>query len=950
MARSRRQQLFLLLVFLSVAGSRITSADTNPQDAAALRSLMKNWKNLPSSWGKSNDPCDSNWDGIVCDGNSGNSRVTSLNLFGMSIRGTLGDEIGSLTELRVLDLSSNRDLGGPLTAAIGKLVKLEYLVLVGCSFNGFVPSELGSLSQLKFFSLNSNKFTGSIPPSLGKLSEVTWLDLADNLLTGPLPNSRDNGTGLDQLLKAEHFHFNQNMLQGFIPDSLFNSSMHLKHILFDRNRFTGPIPASVGVIPTLEVLRLNDNGFTGQVPLLNNNQSKLHVLMLSNNKLSGPIPNLTGMTSLENVDISNNSFVPSEVPSWFTDLENIITLTMQSVGLSGQVPQKLFSFPKLQHVVLKDNQLNGTLDMGNNISKTLDLIDIGNNKITSVTVYNSFKVPYLKLEGNPLCNGSLLSDTMPCTGQRTAPPTPPLLFDVQCTNPFIETIVFRAPSFGDVMEYLPQLHNNLSITLSSCTPNRLGLVPYSNDDEYLNVDIRACPVNQKRFNYSQVLNCFNLTLQTYKPPEIFGPYFVKAHPYLFHDKASRAVLIGVVTASVLLVVGLTLVGFYAVRQKKRAQKLVSINNPFASWGSMGEDIGEAPKLKSAKFFTLEELKLCTNDFRKINAIGEGGYGTVYRGKLPDGQLVAIKRSKEGSMQGGLEFKTEIELLSRVHHKNLVGLVGFCFEKGERMLVYEFIPNGTLNEALYGMKGIQLDWSRRLKIALDSARGLAYLHDHANPPIIHRDVKSTNILLDEKMTAKVADFGLSLLVSDSEEGQLCTNVKGTLGYLDPEYYMTQQLTAKSDVYSFGVVLLELIVAKPPIYENKYIVRQVKTALDMEDRMYCGLKDVIDPVLQKMGGLLGFPRFLKLALQCVEEVAADRPSMNSIVREIEVIMQDNGLTPGSISTSSSFSIDSTTVKVGPKYPYSGTSTSSSTTLDSRAFEYSGVFPSSHGSLKS
>lgn len=244
----------------------------------------------------------------------------------------------------------------------------------------------------------------------------------------------------------------------------------------------------------------------------------------------------------------------------------------------------------------------------------------------------------------------------------------------------------------------------------------------------------------------------------------------------------------------------------------------------------------------------------------------------------------------------------------------------------------------------------MDWSRRLKIALDSARGLAYLHDHANPPIIHRDVKSTNILLDEKMTAKVADFGLSLLVSDSEEGQLCTNVKGTLGYLDPEYYMTQQLTAKSDVYSFGVVLLELIMAKPPIYEKKYIVREVKMALDMEDRLYCGLKDVMDPVLQKMGDLLGFPRFLKLALQCVEEVAAERPSMNSIVREIEVIMQDNGLTPGSMSTSSSFSIDSRTMKVAPKYPHSNASTSAMTfDMDSRAFEYSGVFPSSHGSLK-
>lgn len=932
----------LLLLFLCAAGLRIASAGTNQQDGAALRSLMKKWKNVPSSWGKSNDPCGAKWDGVSCDGNG---RVTSLNLFGMSMSGTLGDDIGSLTELRILDLSSN-NLDGPLPAAIGKLLKLEYLALVGCGFIGPVPSELGNLSQLKFFALNSNKLTGSIPPSLGKLSNVTWLDLADNQLTGSLPMSRDNGTGLDQLVKAEHFHFNYNMLEGSVPESLFNSTMHLRHILFDRNNFTGPIPASIGGIPSLEVLRLNNNGFMGEVPPLNN-LTKLQVLMLSNNKLSGQIPNLTGMSSLENVDISNNSFDPSNVPSWISDLTNIITLTMQSVGLSGQLPQKLFSFPQLQNLVLSDNQLNGTLDMGNNISTHLDVVNIQNNKILSVIVYNSFSVKNLMLEGNPLCNGSLLSDTTPCTGQQTEAP-PQLFLDAQCANPFIETMIFRAPSFDNVLEFLPELENNLSSQLNSCTPNRLSLIPYSNEDAYLNVNIKACPVNQKKFNYSQVLNCFNLTVKTYKAPEIFGPYYVKAHAYPFHDKTSRAVLIGIVTGSVFLVMGLTLVGFYALRQKKQAQRLASINNPFASWGSMEEDIGEAPKLKNVRFFKLEELKLCTNDFREINAIGAGGYGRVYRGKLPDGQLVAIKRSKEGSMQGGLEFKTEIELLSRLHHKNLVGLVGFCFEKGEKMLVYEFIANGTLSEALYGMKGIQLDWNRRLKIALDSARALAYLHDHANPPIIHRDVKSTNILLDEKLTAKVADFGLSLLVSDSEEGQLCTNVKGTLGYLDPEYYMTQQLTAKSDVYSFGVVLLELIVAKPPIHENKYIVREVKMALNMEDRTHCGLKDVMDPVLQKMGGLLGFPQFLKLALQCVEEVGTSRPSMNSIVREIELIMQENGLTPDSVLASSSFSIELATTKVAPKLPYSSASTSSTAfDMDSRAFEYSGVFPS-HGSL--
>ncbi|KAM0874362.1 hypothetical protein ACQ4PT_037471 [Festuca glaucescens] len=908
---------FLLLVLCLFAGSRITAAATNPQDAAALKSMKKKWSNLPKSWTKksSNDPCDQ-WDGVIC---NGNSRVTLLNLFGMSLKGTLSDDIGSLTELRVLDLSSNKDLGGPLTPAIGKLIQLTHLVLIGCSFSGTVPNELGNLAQLEFFALNSNKFTGSIPPSLGKLSKVTWLDLANNSLTGRLPNSRDNGAGLDQLLNADHFHLNQNLLEGPIPENMFNSSMRLKHIFLDRNRFSGNIPASIGVISTLEVLRLNDNNFTGQVPPMKM-LTKLHVLMLSNNKLRGPMPNLTDMNGLQNVDLSNNSFTSSGVPSWFTELKDLMTLTMQSVGISGKLPQELFSRTNLQHVILSDNQLNDTLDMGNNISKDLDLVDIRNNNISSVTVYGTLNYTNLKLEGNPLCTESLLSGTMLCTDQLTEPPIVYPTFNVQCKNPFVETIEFRSPSFGNVNKYIDELHKNLSGTLDNCTPNKLGLVPYTGD-AYLKVELKACAVNQKRFNYSQVLNCFNLTLQTYKPPEIFGPYYVDAHPYPFHDKVSRA-----------------------------ARKLVTLNDPFASWGSATEDIGEAPKLKSARVFTLEELKLSTNDFREINAIGAGGYGTVYRGKLMDGQFIAIKRSKQGSMQGGLEFKTEIELLSRVHHKNLVGLVGFCFDKGERMLVYEFISNGTLSESLYGIKGVQLDWSTRLKIALDSARGLAYLHDHANPPIIHRDVKSTNILLDAKMTAKVADFGLSLLVSDSEEGELCTNVKGTLGYLDPEYYMTQQLTAKSDVYSFGVVLLELIVAKPPIYEKKYIVREVKTALDMEDSTYCGLKDVMDPVLLKLGGLQGFPRFLKMALQCVEEVGPDRPSMNNIVREIEMIMQDHGITPGSVSTSSSFSIDSTTKKFVPRFPYSNTSTSSTTfEMDSRAFEYSGGFPSSQGSLQ-
>lgn len=178
------------------------------------------------------------------------------------------------------------------------------------------------------------------------------------------------------------------------------------------------------------------------------------------------------------------------------------------------------------------------------------------------------------------------------------------------------------------------------------------------------------------------------------------------------------------------------------------------------------------------------------------------------------------------MQGAHEFKTEIELLSRVHHKNVVGLASFCFDQAEQMLVYEYIPNDTLKDALSGKTGIRLDWMRRLRIAVGAARGLQYLHDLVNPPIIHRDIKSNNILLDDRLNARVADFGLSKLLGDSDRGHIPTQVNGIMGYMDPEYYMTNQLTEKSDVYNFGVVLLEIITGKIPIDKGRYIVREVK----------------------------------------------------------------------------------------------------------------------------
>ncbi|RWW05974.1 hypothetical protein BHE74_00045272 [Ensete ventricosum] len=286
---------------------------------------------------------------------------------------------------------------------------------------------------------------------------------------------------------------------------------------------------------------------------------------------------------------------------------------------------------------------------------------------------------------------------------------------------------------------------------------------------------------------------------------------------------------------------------------------------------------------------------------------------VYRGILSSGQMVAIKRAQQGSMQGALEFKTEIELLSRVHHKNLVDLVGFCFEQGEQMLVYEYIPNGTLRENLTGRSGRQLDWKKRLRIALGSARGLAYLHELADPPIIHRDVKSTNILVDESLNAK--------------------------GYLDPEYYMTQQLSEKSDVYSFGVVLLELITARQPIEKGKYIVREIRNAVDNYDEEYYGLREMMDPVIRDVGNLTGLRSFVRLAIRCVEESAADRPTMNEVVKEIETILQSNGLNTQPSSASSSVT-DFGKAQGAPRHPYHD-NMKSRNEESSSAFEYSGAY---------
>ncbi|XP_010252250.1 PREDICTED: probable leucine-rich repeat receptor-like protein kinase At5g49770 [Nelumbo nucifera] len=919
----RIQACLLVLCPISILAVQAISPDAGP-----LYSLRSLWPKTPTSWDNP-DPCNG-WVGIIC---NNEFRVISIKLSSLGLKGQLPGDIGSLTQLQILDMSYNKGLNGPISGAIAGLTNLTNLILIGCSFSGVIPDNIGSLQQLVILSLNFNSFSGTIPSSIGKLSKLYWLDLADNKLTGTIPVSSGNQPGLDMLTHTKHFHFGKNQLGGEIPAQLFRENMSLIHVIFDNNKFTGPIPSTIGLLNKLQVLRLDRNLLSGHVPSSLNDLTDLQQLQLSNNQLTGPMPDLSGMKNLNYVDFSNNTFEASDVPQWFSTLKVLTTLIMDNTQLQGSLTSALFSLPQLQSVNLKNNQINGTLDLGYNYSAALQIVDVQNNQIMSVQGHEYHKK--LLLDGNPFCSRNTGADPLNyCTNQEQS--IPPYSTskkncgadscpsdqvsspNCKCSYPYMGTLYFRAPLFSWVgnMTYYYELEKTLTGSFKKLqlpVDSVFLSNPRKSSDNYLELDLQVFPYGTERFNFSGLSSVgFVLGNQTIKPPPSFGPFFFIGSEYKAFAESSPTskksmslgVIIGAAVGVFVLVLALLCAGYYAFRQKRRADRITEQSKAFSSCDASSS--GSIPQLKGARWFSFNELKKCTNNFSEANVIGSGGYGKVYKGTLSaTGQLVAIKRAQRGSMQGNVEFKTEIELLSRVHHKNLVTLVGFCFEKDEQMLVYEYVPNGTLKESISGKSGVRLDWTRRLRVALGSARGLAYLHEHANPPIIHRDIKSTNILLDERLNAKVADFGLSKLMADNEKDHVSTQVKGTMGYMDPEYYTSQMLTEKSDVYSFGVLMLELITGRRPIERGRYIVREVRVKMDKTKDLY-GLDELLDPVIVLGTSLKGLEKFVDLAMRCVEELGSDRPMMSEVVKEIESILQLAGLNPNvdSASTSESY----------------------------------------------
>ncbi|GLJ46628.1 hypothetical protein SUGI_0982550 [Cryptomeria japonica] len=855
--------------------------------------------------------------------------LTSLQLLDLShnhLRGAIPSELGNCCQsLTVLQLSSN-NLSGSIPSSFSTCSALQVLNLENNNISGLFPdSILGNLNALESLLLSNNYVSGPFPPSISSCKKLKVVDFSSNKLSGSLPHSICPGAeALEELMLPD------NLISGQIPVTLAFCPQ-LKTIDLSLNFLKGSIPPELGRLSNLERLMMWFNGLEGRIPPELGKCSQLKNLILNNNYLTGEMPqHLANCSNLEWISLTSNK-ISGRIPRQFGKLSRLAILQLANNSFSGDIPQELGSCSSLLWLDLNSNNLSGTIPkhLGRRGGLALSGI-LSGNTLAFVRNIGSFckgvggllefagirperllQVPTLKTcDFTRLYSGSALNDWTHYVSleyldlsynnlQGSIPSEFSEMVALQVLglahNKLSGTLpeslghltnlgVFDA-AHNKLQGNIPESFSNLTFLVQIDLSNNdlVGPIPsrgqlstlpasqYANNPGLCGVPLASCSASFPGNN--NITD--NTNIQNFKRPAAAS----------WANSIVLGILISMASVCVLIVWAITM----RARQKE-GEAAAILNTLYNSGNITTWKIGKEKEPLSINVATFErplrkltfsQLIEATNGFCAESLIGSGGFGEVFKASLRDGSVVAIKKLIRLSYQGDREFMAEMETLGKIKHRNLVPLLGYCKVGEERLLVYEYMEYGSLEDMLHGDKAkTLLTWDVRKQIARGAAKGLAFLHHNCIPHIIHRDMKSSNVLLDKNMEARVSDFGMARLISALDTHLSVSTLAGTPGYVPPEYYQSFRCTAKGDVYSFGVLLLEILTGKRPTDKEEFgdsnLVGWVKLHLNQGKA-----EEVIDPDLKDIGADSEVLRYLQITMQCLEDFPSRRPSMMQVV---------------------------------------------------------------------
>ncbi|XP_048438727.1 probable LRR receptor-like serine/threonine-protein kinase At1g56140 isoform X5 [Pyrus x bretschneideri] len=803
--------------------------------------------------------------------------LTELSIGWNSFSGPIPKELGNLTELTYLDIGSN-NFSGTLPPELGNLVKLEFLYIDSCGRGDEIPSTFAKLTNMQVLWASDNPFSGKIPDFIGNWTQLTSLRFQGNSFEGPIPTSFSKLTSLKYLRISDIYNGSSSL--DFIKNMKNLTELQLRNAVI-----TGTIPSDIGEFQSLETLDLSFNNLTGQLPRSLFNLSSLTSLLLGNNSLSGSLPSQK-IDGLETIDLSYN-FLSGSFPQWGYKLQPNLVVNNFTFDSPNITPLGLNclqrNFPCNRNTTRSSFSINcggpqmpgsdGILYEADDLDHGRATFIVTNTENWAVSSAGSVSDEHVSIYRN---NTSFQVNTL---AQVTGTNVTPALYQTSRMSPGS----LRYYGLGLVNgPYIVTLHFAETVyeSRTSHTWQSLGrrvfdiYIQGTRMTKDFDISKEAGGVNQavvRKFNVNVSENYLEIHLfwagkGTCCIPNYgdYGPLIAAIHATSdFTKKSKTGLTVGI--AVLVGVVSLLLIFAILYMRRKKSEK------------EDDEDIlGLGPRPYT---FSYSELRAATEDFNPSNKLGEGGYGPVYKGTLSDGRVVAVKQLSVSSHQGKRQFVSEIATISAVQHRNLVKLYGCCIEGSHHILVYEYLENKSLDQALFGTSNLHLDWPTRFNILLGTARGLAYLHEESRPRIVHRDVKASNILLDAELSPKISDFGLAKLYDD-EKTHISTRVAGTIGYLAPEYALFGHLTEKADVFGFGVVVLEILGGRPNSYNNldpkKISLLEWVWTLHENDQTL----GLVDPRLTEFDETEA-TRLIRAALLCTQGSPMARPSMSRVV---------------------------------------------------------------------